>query len=152
MAALATARTHRRRHPLSAALAALRRLLLLAWASPYTALGLAFGVLVMACGGSVRRQDGCIEFSLKRSPSHCGRLLQRLPYRAITLGHVLVAVTSVEMNGLRAHEHVHVRQYEKWGALFGPAYLLSSVWQWVRGRRAYWDNPFEVEARRVSGN
>jgi len=30
-----------------------------------------------------------------------------------------------------------------------PAYLLAGAWQWVRGRDVYWDNPFEVEARRI---
>ncbi len=36
-----------------------------------------------------------------------------------------------------------------WGPLFLPAYLLAGAWQGLRGRRPYWDNPFEVEARRV---
>jgi hypothetical protein len=45
-----------------------------------------------------------------------------------------------------------VRQYERWGLLFYPAYGLSSLWQLLRGRRPYWDNVFEVEARRRSGS
>jgi hypothetical protein len=32
-----------------------------------------------------------------------------------------------------------------------PAYALAGLWQWVQGRSAYWDNPFEVEARRMGG-
>ena len=46
----------------------------------------------------------------------------------------------------RDHEHVHVRQVERWGPFFLPAYLLASAWAWQRGRRPYRDNPFEIEA------
>ena len=46
----------------------------------------------------------------------------------------------------RAHERVHVRQCERWGPLFVPAYLGVSLWLMARGRDAYRDNPFEVEA------
>lgn len=46
------------------------------------------------------------------------------------------------------HELVHVRQYERWGIAFWPAYLLSSLWVRIRGGNAYWDNPFERQARR----
>ena len=47
-----------------------------------------------------------------------------------------------------------MRQYERWGPLFGPAYLLSSLVQLARGRRPYWDNHFEREAyaKVASGN
>ena len=33
------------------------------------------------------------------------------------------------------------------GLVFFLAYAASSLWQLLRGRRAYWDNHFEVEAR-----
>jgi hypothetical protein len=39
-----------------------------------------------------------------------------------------------------------VRQYEIWGPAFLPAYLASSLWQWVKGAHPYWDNRFEREA------
>jgi hypothetical protein len=41
---------------------------------------------------------------------------------------------------------VHVRQYERWGPLFVPAYVLCSAVIWSRGGDAYRDNPFEREA------
>ena len=47
---------------------------------------------------------------------------------------------------LRRHEHVHVRQYERWGPLFIPAYLLSSLVQLLRGRNPYRENHFERQA------
>jgi hypothetical protein len=46
----------------------------------------------------------------------------------------------------RLHEHVHVRQYERWGVLFFPLYLASSLLQIARGRDPYLNNAFEREA------
>ena len=46
----------------------------------------------------------------------------------------------------RAHERVHVRQCERWGPLFIPAYLLASAVLWCQGRDFYEENPFEREA------
>jgi hypothetical protein len=51
----------------------------------------------------------------------------------------------------RNHERVHVRQYERWGPLFPPLYLLSSAAALVRGMDPYRDNRFEQEAFRASG-
>jgi hypothetical protein len=44
---------------------------------------------------------------------------------------------------------VHVRQYETWGPLFLPAYLMASLIAALRGRHFYFDNAFEVEAYRA---
>jgi hypothetical protein len=79
-----------------------------------------------------------------------GEASRRLPFRAITFGHVVIAATPAALEGSRAHERVHVEQYERWGILFFPAYAASSLWQLLRRRRAYWDNYFEVQARRRS--
>jgi hypothetical protein len=46
----------------------------------------------------------------------------------------------------RDHEMVHVRQFERWGPLMGPAYLGCSLVLWFMGRRPYHDNPFETQA------
>ena len=68
-------------------------------------------------------------------------------YRAITFGHVVLSVDELDAE-IMEHELVHVRQYERWGPLFWPAYVLSSLWARTRGGHAYWDNHFEREARR----
>lgn len=68
---------------------------------------------------------------------------------AMTFGHVVLGVSEAALERTRAHERVHVRQYERWGPLFLPAYLAASVWAFVRGRHVYLDNPFEREAFRV---
>ena len=62
-----------------------------------------------------------------------------------------IAYRRSKLERLRAHEHAHVRQYEQWGIFFLLAYPAASVWQWLRGRRAYVDNWFEVQARRSAG-
>lgn len=118
----------------------------LAWASPCSLVGLSFAVVVLLCGGRARRRGGTLEVSMRRTMAR-GRLLRSMPFRAITLGHVIVATTPQELDRLRAHERVHVRQYERWGVAFFFAYAASSLWQLLRGRRAYWDNHFEIEAR-----
>ena len=129
----------------------LSRALRLAWASPYTLLGLTMAVAWWLGGARPRRVDGVLELALAAParPSRWGAW--RLPFAAITLGHVVLAVDQASLDQWRLHERVHVAQYECWGPLFLPAYLGSSLWQWLRGRDAYWDNPFEVEARRIGG-
>jgi len=67
-------------------------------------------------------------------------------FRAITLGHVILATDKATLSAAREHEHVHVRQYERWGPLFLPAYIISSGWQILLGRRIYRDNYFERQA------
>ena len=116
------------------------------WASPATALGLAVGVLGMATGGRARRVGRTLEF-------HGGLvswLLARLPVdaMALTLGHAVLGRSAAALDVCREHEMVHVRQYERWGPLFIPAYLLCSLVLLVRGRDAYRENPFEREAYR----
>ena len=69
-------------------------------------------------------------------------------YRAITFGHVVLAVDDLD-EVTEAHELAHVRQYERWGPLFVPAYLGASVAARLRGGHAYRDNPFEIAARRA---
>ena len=56
-----------------------------------------------------------------------------------------------ELEETRAHERVHVRQYEKWGPLFPLLYVASSVAALVRGREAHGGNVFERQAFRESG-
>jgi hypothetical protein len=116
------------------------------WASPNSLIGLALGLLLVPLGARMRRVDGVLEIAVCRQ-----RPRRRWPFTAITFGHVIVGTHAQELERLRAHEQVHVRQCERWGPLFLPAYLLAGAWQCLRGRNAYWDNPFEVEARRLGG-
>jgi hypothetical protein len=45
---------------------------------------------------------------------------------------------------------VHVQQYERWGPLFVPTYLTLWFFLWCYGKRPYYDNPFERQARDLS--
>ena len=120
------------------------------WASPNSLIGLPLCAAWWLAGGRLAVVQGVLEASLGPSRRARPRRL-RLPFAAITLGHVVIAANAADLQRLRAHEQVHVRQCERWGPLFLPAYLGSSLWQWLCGRDAYWDNRFEVEARRADG-
>jgi hypothetical protein len=109
------------------------------WAAPCTFVGFVAAAVLLLCGARARWVCGVLEVS-------GGSSAQRLPFDAITLGHVVLARTPRAMVRWRRHERVHVRQCERWGPLFFPAYLLAGAWQGLRGRSVYWNNPFEVEA------
>jgi hypothetical protein len=117
------------------------------WAAPATFLGLSLLPIALLQGGSCRVVRGVLEV-------HGGiitKLLRRgLPWvgsgAAMTLGHVVWGCDRYCLDKSRDHERVHVTQYEKWGPLFIPLYLVASLIAYVRGLDPYLDNPFEREA------
>ena len=122
------------------------RLIRYVWALPTTLIGLLFLPLALL-KGRARIVDGVCELH--------GPLIKFFLHRcvpiqngasAMTLGHVVIGCDQECLDRSREHERVHVRQYERWGPLFIPAYLLSSFVLLVRGCDAYRDNPFEREA------
>lgn len=117
------------------------------WAAPCSLVGLLFGALLLLGGARWRVVEGAVEFAWRALHTQCGPRARALPFRAITVGHVILGVTAEELDLYRAHEQVHVRQYERWGLLFFVAYPLASVIAWARGGDFYLDNAFEVEAR-----
>jgi hypothetical protein len=117
-----------------------------AWAAPATAVGLAGALGAFALGATARVVDGVVEVGGGRLAVWVTRLPQALRFEAITLGHVVLGATHNQLRELRAHERVHVRQYERWGLLFFPLYLGSSLVQCLRGRDPYLHNRFEQEA------
>jgi hypothetical protein len=125
------------------------RPLVYAWAAPTTSVGLAAGLLTLCTGGQVQRRRGTLEF-------HGGFARWVLEHTlvnaaAMTLGHVIIGRDACCLDSCREHEQAHVRQVERWGAAFIPAYLLASSWAWARGRHYYLDNWFERDARRACG-
>ncbi|MDQ4065666.1 MAG: hypothetical protein M3161_06430 [Actinomycetota bacterium] len=114
------------------------RVLRLVWAGPWTLLGLLLAPFFRAR----RIVEGVLVCEGAAWPRRVG-----WGYRAITLGHVVLATETLDDATLR-HELAHVAQYERWGASFVPVYLLVSLFQIVRGRHHYRDNPFEIAARR----
>jgi hypothetical protein len=126
-------------------------ILAILWASPWTLCGLLVGGLGRLAGGGVQRSGRVIEFY----GGGAAWFLRVFPFihgaSAVTLGHVVLARDRAMAEATRAHEGVHVRQYERWGPLFVPAYLGSSAVAWLRGGHPYHDNPFEREAYRKAG-
>jgi len=117
-----------------------------AWASPNTLLGLAAGLLMLIFGGRARAIRGAIEFGGGAIGAAFADRRPPIRFRAMTLGHVILGTGDSALAAAREHERVHVRQYERWGPFFLPAYAASSAWQLIRGRRCYRDNWFEREA------
>ena len=102
------------------------------WAAPTTAVGLVAGVLTLVSGGRVQVERGALEF-------YGGFARWLLEHRAVrasamTLGHVILGRDSGCLDSCRDHEQAHVRQVERWGAFFLPAYVLASAWAWRQGR------------------
>lgn len=112
------------------------------WAAPTTCVGLAAGLIALGTGGRVQVRRGALEFH----GGFWGWFFGRTGFAAMTLGHAIIGKDAKCLEYARDHEHVHVRQVERWGPFFLPAYLLASAWVWGRGKRLYRDNPFECEA------
>ena len=106
-------------------------------------------IIALLGGAQWQRKAGTLEFAGGRVGSALSRLPQPLAFSAMTLGHVILAVDRMALAELRLHEQVHVRQYERWGPAFVPAYLLSSLLQLLRGRNPYRENHFERQAYAV---
>jgi hypothetical protein len=142
-------RSHRHRYDEleSIALMGLIKLFQYVWAFPATLLGLVLVPFAIMQGGEARIVEGVLEV-------HGGivtRLLRRgLPWvgsgAAMTLGHVVLGCDRNCLQQSRSHERIHVRQFERWGPIMIPAYLLASLYVYLRGHNPYLDNPFEREA------
>ena len=117
------------------------------WAAPTTLVGLVLAFASLR-RGHVAIVDGVIE---AHSPFLDRALASLTPLArgadAMTLGHVVIGRDARALELTRAHERVHVRQYEFWGPLFVPAYLLAGMWALIKGGHPYFDNRFEREAR-----
>ena len=118
------------------------------WASPYSLVGLLIGTLGIISGGKGRLKDGAVEFYGGGTQWFVRRLPPGIHTAGFTLGHVILGQSDAGLDCVAKHERVHIRQFETWGPLMGPAYLLASAWMWSTGRDYYLDNPFEVEAYR----
>lgn len=125
------------------------RTLVYLWVLPTTAVGLVVFLLAAMTRGRARVVAGVLEV-------HGGAASWVLRYlargaSAMTLGHVVLGRDATALEWSRSHERVHVRQCERWGPLFLPAYGVASVVAMLRGGRAYWDNAFEKEAYEEDG-
>ncbi len=116
-----------------------------AWPAPWTALGLLLALPAVALGARGAWRDGVLELTGGRRAQAAAKGWAG-GFVALTLGHVVLAVSPPVLERLRVHERCHVHQYERWGPLFVPAYLIAGAWAWARGQGAYAGNPFERQA------
>src|SRR4051812_19965435 len=122
-------------------------LLAYVWAFPTTLLGLLLLLPTLLTGGGARVVAGVLEIHggmTRWMLRHCTTLDGGAS--ALTLGHVVLAIDEAAHDLTRSHERVHVRQCERWGPLFVPAYLVASLVARARGKHYYFDNAFEKEA------
>ena len=126
------------------------RALRYAWAAPASLAGLVFAFVAAGPRATARAAGGALEVGGGWLAACVSRLPRGLRFSAITFGHVIVGVDHLTLERARAHERVHVRQYERWGVLFFPLYLGSSLLELARGRDPYWSNCFEREAHAQS--
>lgn len=122
-------------------------LLRYAWAGPNTLIGLLLTALILLGRGTTHAIGGVIEvhgplasFLLRRCTLLEGGAA------ALTLGHVVLGRDESALEATRSHERVHVRQYERWGPAFLPAYAVASLWALARRAGAYRGNHFERQA------
>lgn len=118
------------------------------WVAPASLVGLLVAGVAWVLGARATVVDGVLEVAGGRLADLLRRLPPRLQFSAITLGHVIFGLSPDLLALVRGHEHVHVRQYERWGLLFFPLYGGASVVAWLAGGSAYWHNHFERQARR----
>ncbi len=119
------------------------------WAAPNSLIGLGLAGLATLTGGHATVVDGVLEVE-GGAVRHLLRYATPLPggAAAMTLGHVVVGQDAAALDQCRPHERVHVRQAERWGPAFLPAYALASLVAALRGGHFYRDNAFELAARR----
>src|SRR5213082_3155502 len=106
----------------------IRPSMLYLWAFPTTVFGLLFLPFIRITGGSYQVVDGVLEIY----GGAAGFFLRRCTLleggaSAMTLGHVVLGRDREALDWSRAHERVHVRQAERWGGLFLPAYGVGSL-------------------------
>ena len=118
------------------------------WAAPNSLIGLTLGVAGLLTAGQVQVRNGCLEFFGGAVSWFLARLGSR-GVAAMTLGHTILGQSRETLDLVRSHEQIHVSQYEKWGALFIPAYLSCSFYLLLAGKDCYRENPFEREAYRL---
>ncbi len=122
------------------------------WALPLTLLG---ALLLMLPTVLLR---GRIDLVMRPTPALlvrgplADRMLECHPFGAMcamAIGHIVIAQRQGLTPRILTHELAHVRQAARWGIAFPVVYLAASAWALLRGQDAYWNNLFEIAARRA---
>ncbi|HWZ86950.1 MAG TPA: hypothetical protein VN032_12155 [Thermoanaerobaculia bacterium] len=115
---------------------------------PVSAAAAALAAPLLLTGTRARLEAGVLEVSGGLLRPILRRAVPGFPISAITLGHVVYAADARCLVETRAHERVHVAQYERWGFLFPFLYVAASARALLAGGHVYRDNAFEREAVR----
>jgi hypothetical protein len=129
---------------------ALKKAFKYCWVLPVSCIGIVLIPFVILSGGAVSFTAGAIEAEGGILPFLLSRFRPHFTIDAMTIGHVIIGQNRESLVLCRNHEPIHVRQYERWGLLFLPLYLLSSTAALLRGMDPYRENRFEKEALRAS--
>jgi hypothetical protein len=124
------------------------QIILYVWVSPISVGCLPFALIAKWTGGGYVIHSGVLEIWGGAIGYWLDRGLPLLgAVNAITVGHVVAGVSPQHLRSSRVHERVHVEQFERWGILFPLVYFFAGLRAHARGKRFYWDNPYEIEAR-----
>lgn len=122
------------------------------WALPLTLLGALLLVLpTLLLRGRIDVVMHPTPALLVRGPL-ADRILECHPFGAMcamAIGHIVIAQRQGLTARILTHELAHVRQAAHWGLAFPLVYLGASLCARLRGEDAYWNNRFEVAARRA---
>jgi hypothetical protein len=121
------------------------------WALPLTLLGMLMALPVLLRSGNVRLVRARTPALLFSGPL-ADYLLEHHPFGAMSamaIGHIVIAERRSLTARILTHELAHVRQAACWGPLFPFLYFGASCWALLRGEDAYWNNVFEVAARKA---
>ena len=120
------------------------------WAAPVSIAALPAAAIGVVGGAGARVVEGVLEVGGGILEPLLTRAVPGFSIGAITLGHVVLGASPGQLEASRAHERVHVRQYERWGVLFPLLYLFASLAALARGRSVYAGNAFERQAAHES--
>ncbi len=122
------------------------------WAMPLTLLGALLLMLpTLLLRGRIDVVMHPTPALLVRGPL-ADRMLEYHPFGAMcamAIGHIVIAQRQGLTSRILTHELAHVRQAALWGITFPVVYLAASAWALLRGQDAYWNNQFEIAARRA---
>jgi hypothetical protein len=90
-----------------------------------------------------------------KTHSFVDQFFKRFGIGAMTVGDIVFATNStlarLDLLKVLDHEKVHNTWWHILGVLFLPAYYAPMPVLWAMGKRPYWDNPMERQARRIGG-
>ena len=117
------------------------------WLLPVTLFGI---LLAPILGYTLVRVEGDLTlYFIARLNSLMYKWFDSRGFAAITVGAIIIyKIAAYDNPRITTHEKTHVHQGLVFGVLWPIVYFGESVSQYLTGHNIYWDNRFEVQARR----